>query len=182
MTVQVLNPEIDPLTLLNNEFAKTLERSSAVKTAMALAKKNINAYNKTRVNASQDVVAESDTPEIQLQAAGGPTNINFASNLVQMLFGVNVNINSGDQRVTSIMFPVLWATFATVADSLVDKPLTSLRWRDKPFVLSYEFQQITAGISDPVANRGLKGWIAICQVRFHLYFEKTDISAFIQGV
>lgn len=179
-----MSAENDPLTQINDELARSIQNAPAVKKAMGLAKKNVNAFNKTRANETPDTLHESDVPNIELLHTGGPCQINFASNACNLMLDIQIGINSGDQQISKVMYPVLWAVFALVANAIDANPfahMTALTWKGKPFCKDIEFQQVTAGQSDPTRNRGIKGWISICQIRFHLYFDKTDISAFVQG-
>lgn len=174
--------DTDPFTLLVNEIAKVLEGSKAVKLAMGNARKNIRAYNKMRGTENLDVTAESDVPEILIEASGGPTNINLASNLASFDMGFTLFINSGDQRVNQVMLPVLWSIWATLADGINNSTILSLTWQNRPFVKKYEFQNVAVGKSNPDLNRGIKGWTAICSLMFHMMFQKSDLTTFVQAV
>lgn len=177
-----LNQEIDPLTLLTSTFCKWLEDSACMRRAMGLAIKNINAFNKSRTNQTPDVKNESDVPDIRLTPTGGPININFASNVTEMIANYNLEVNSGDPRVSHLLYPVYFAAFATAASGLSNSPITAIKWRDKPFLKKYDFLNSSLGQSNPDLNRGITGWTAVCSLSFRLYFLKSDLDAFVQGV
>lgn len=171
----------DPLTLLTNCVVATLQESPAVKLAMGLAKKNIHAFNKSRSGTQTDVRAEADLPELAIEPSGGPTNINLASNLCSMDWGMTLGINSGDQRVTEVLNPVLFAVWATLAAKLIDGPVMSLQWQNQVFVHHYSVQNVTIGKSNPDMNRGIKGWTSICSLLFNLHFDTNTIKTFVAG-
>lgn len=173
--------EIDPLTLLHDEFERFLAATPCVKTALNVAM-NIVAFNKLHGTERYDTNTNRDVPEILLEETGGISNLNFASNAVSWDWSYNAVINTGDTRVTKSLNPVVFALFAALKKAVESSTLTGLKWRGKMFCKNISMSQTQVGQSDPQLNRGIKGWTSIATVTFHLIFDRQDILNYADGV
>lgn len=173
--------QADPISQLHDALGIEIIECKAVKNALGAAL-NVNMFNKTRGNESPDVVSERDVPNLRFEQTGGPMNIQFASSLVEMKHGYNVVLNTGDQRVSRQLDPLLFALFSFFVASCTKSKLTALQWRGKSYVKSMELTSSRVGMSDPQYNAGIKGWISVCTVVFHLNFHREDVINFSKGV
>lgn len=171
----------DPISQLHDALGAEIASCKAIREALGAAL-NINMFNKTRGNESPDVVSERDVPNLRFEQTGGPMNIQFASNLVNMQHGYNIVLNTGDQRVQRQLDPLLFALFSFFVASATKSNLTALRWRGSSYVKSMELTSSRIGLSDPNYNAGIKGWISVCTVVFHLVFQREDVINFSKGV
>jgi hypothetical protein len=181
MSIDLTKP--DPLTHAQNTLEAYYKASPAVKRSMKSAIKNFVAFNKTRGTEAHDVNTESDLPEIVLNAIGGPSNVNFASNLSSLDWTWRVGVNTGDQRITQHLGPLVFAIFATTAhavDSSLDGQLVGMLWNDYPFAKNLTFSNIQTGESNPAENKGLIGWSAFLDLTLHMLFPTSMLREFNQ--
>lgn len=168
------------MSIAQRGLEKLLRESPALKRAMGLQIKNIDGFTQTRSTKQQDVNSETDLPELRLVPAGGPMNINYASNLTMLDYTLSVQINTGDLRVTERLAPVLFALYAALAQAVTGAGLVTLRWLDYDFIKNVTLSAATIGESDPVQNRGIAGFTAICDLTLHMNFPTIHLQQWNQ--
>lgn len=170
----------DPLSLAQDALEQSIKNAPSIKRAMGRAIKNVVAFNKLRGTEMPDVTSENDVPLLMLAPVGGPSNVNFASNLASLDWTWRILVNSGDRRLTEIN-PIIFAIFATMAhlvDSGADGQLVGLKWNDYPFAKNLTFSSITTGDADPSQNFGIVGWTGVCDLTLHMLFPTTMLRDF----
>lgn len=170
----------DPFTQLHSALEALLKASPCIKRAMGpgLQDRQFVAFNKNRSDSKSDPTDSASLPLIVLEPAGGPGNINTASNYVTLAYAFNVLVATGDMRA-NILHPLLWAVFATLAMARTSSTLTGLQWSGKGYVKHVEVTSAPVGIPNEETSPGAMGWTAVCAVEFQLGFSKPDIDSFV---
>ncbi len=122
-------------------------------------------------------VSEADLPEVLIFASNttpntpGTTSSSFAE-----LVTFEIQVASGDQRLSHKHFPVMWAltrAFANVGGTLAR--LRTLTWNDEVFVNMVRVTGTTTGISETDLNRVIKGWAGTVTVDVLMIFRLSSL-------
>ena len=177
----------DPLSLAQETLERYFEQSPGMRRAMGLAIKNVDAYTKARGTKAVDVNAETDTPGLKLLPIAMPTNANFSSNTVMLDYVLQVLVNTGDQRITAKLLPVVWSVYAAIVAAIESSTLLGLTLepcvavsaaaeiKAYHYVKNFTFSNVQAGLSNPQENRGIEGFSAICDLQLHLIFPASFV-------
>lgn len=175
--------QLDPLTILHNAVEKCLQDSPAMKNAVGLVlNKNIIAFNKTRGTEEQDTNSETDVPSLKLMFTGGVSDIALASNMCNWNPVYTLILNTGSQVITDKLLPILFAIYSTLTFALYDQnsKITGCQWNGQPFCQNFRLSSTTAGQSNPLLNKSIKGWTGLCTITFNLNFQRRHIDAWAQ--
>jgi hypothetical protein len=182
----------DPLTLAQTTLEKYFEQSPGLRAAMGQLIKNVDGFTKSRATKQHDTNSETDALGIKLMPVAFPTDANYASNAVMFDYNLQVLVNSGDMRVVP-MLPVVWAIFAAMVKAITDSTLLDLTLlpfvgpggdedlRTYRYVKNFSFANVQTGLSDPVQNKGIKGFSAICDLTLHMVFPATFVREWNDG-
>jgi hypothetical protein len=167
--------------MAQERLEKFLRESPGVKSVLGAQIKNVEGFTTLRGTKTTDTVSETDLPELRLEPVLMPCNANFASNAASLDYTLRIVMNTGDQRVNYKMLPLVFAVFAAIVSAINASELLDLQWEGYNFLKNFTFSNVAAGLSDPVENRGIAGWSAICDLTLHMIFPATLLRSFHSG-
>lgn len=167
----------DPFTIVGKAIADVVLASPLVN----LALKNVKDFTEQRLPIL-DRVSESDLPEVQVQAATMNVNPFFSSCSVEVVRTYTIMLSTGEQRLDIGLYPLEWAVTVAIMAAYLDGTFQALTYNSAKFITSIESTQSTNGLSDPNANRGIKGWSALHSVDVTMQFGRVAVKALNTGV
>lgn len=163
--------DTDPITLTYDKIVSMLEDhvgfSSLVKAG------NLIRFSGKSRDPIKAEVSDADLPEVRVVARGGTPHIQRTSNSSSMLERFEVQIATGDQRLTAALFPVKWEVYRALAGW--SAALGSLTWKTKTFVKLARPMDVSDGVSEDDLRRGIEGWSSIWAIEIHMWFDTTDL-------
>jgi hypothetical protein len=173
----------DPFTLAHETFERFVREHPAVRRVMGAQVKDIEAFTTTRSTKLVDTATEHDFPFIRLLPIGGPSNVNLASNVVSFDFGLRAQINTGDQRVTFKLLPLVFAIYAACTAAIdASGELRSLEWGEMGGIITnLSLTNIETGLSNPQENQGITGWSSVVDITLHMVLPREAVKAWTGG-
>lgn len=171
----------DPLSICHEATVGILRDSPAVRTQIENYQKNILDFTARRLPI-RSKVAESDLPELLVVYEGLLPQFYFSSSVVQITQSYHIRISTGDQRVDKFIFPLQFAVLSCMCKAFLGGVYDNLLWNDTPFVQDVVPTNVTAGLSDPEANRGITGWASIFNFTVVMHFGREDLIAVCDGI
>ena len=170
---------MDPFTLLHNTIKEQTVASKAVQAAVSNYAHNIISGNEARL-AELDMLTTSDTPELLLMASSTSGQVMFSSSSTNFKQTFSWRITTGDQRPGHIAYPVSFALLCCITELCYGNLLRGLAWRENPFVLSTELDEIAHDI-DGEGERGVKGYATLFSMTCELQFPRNSLLEFNKG-
>ena len=97
----------DPYTLIHNAIWTALEANAAF-TALVPVSNRIKFSGDNR-NPIKDRLSSADTPDVRVIVKGLAIAADRASNAEFDRLDFSIDVASGDQRITEVLFPLCWA-------------------------------------------------------------------------
>lgn len=171
----------DPLTLAHNLTVNVLRESPAVQNQITNYQKNILDFTTNRLP-TKDRLSEADLPELLVTYEGMSPNFYFNSAAVEITQNYHIRISTGEQRLEKVIFPLQFAVTSCMCKAFLSSVYQALLWNGRQFVQDVVPTNVVAGLSDPEANRGIKGWASVFSFTMKMQFARNDLIAFANGI
>lgn len=163
----------DPYTLVHDGLWAVLEANTDFTTLVP--ELNRIKFSGTNRSPIKDKIATADTPDVRISMRvltireGGASNGEF--DRVQF----NIELATGDQRLTARAFPIVWAIRQALFAG--DATLAAIEFNSKTnWISCAQPGNVDFGIANDAENRGIVGWAAIASVEIQLFFSKADLT------
>ena len=131
-------------------------------------------WNSTR-DPLNEVVAESDLPEIQIRPSGLNAQLGSKSCGSEVQRRFEILVNTGDKRLGALLFPTEWVLLGAL-HRMKYGALDDLKFNNRRFVEDVMVNSSTSGIALPESNRGIDGWASLWDVVVYMSFSGEDLS------
>lgn len=118
-------------------------------------------------------VSSTDLPEVRIVVARSKPGVRRSSSTTFDEVTFDLMVASGEQRLDVVHTPLKWLVFRATVDA--QARLTTLRWKDRPFVLTVLATAVAEGITERDLIRGIKGWTAIWSIDVLMQFNTSDL-------
>ncbi len=168
--------ETDPLTQIHNATWEVLEVSDLF-TEMVKPQNRVKLNDDKRAaDPFRQVIREGDLPEVRVIPVACEINTHKSSNSLMVLYRWEVQVSTGDKRMTPMMFPLSWAILRALYNW--STKLTPLTWKGQTFVVKAEPTEIVIGVTDEDLARGVPGWTGVWSGLTECWFKR---SLFVTG-
>jgi hypothetical protein len=163
----------DPATLVYDSIWATLEAHSDF-ASLVLAGDRIKFNDAAPRDPIKDNVLTADKPEVRLIGESTAFHFESSSSSTFWIVTYNLQVATGELRVTKKLFPVMWAA----ARALTNWPTTlrALTWNSKVFVHLARPITTSEGVDSVLMNRGIIGWSSIWAYEVHMHFTTSDMQ------
>lgn len=125
----------------------------------------------------KDKIQDADLPELVLLANGATVGMERTSCGSMMVRRYSWLMSTGDMRIAYRLLPVQWMLFEALHNW--KQVLTALVWPEgsgRHFVKRLDVTDVAEGLSDPEANRGIRGWSSIWGCEVEMWFKTADVT------
>jgi hypothetical protein len=153
----------DPFTKVYDEIVKAFRDT-------AKGRFRLVDWNSSR-NPQHDRPTAQDLPEVQIRPDTSVIVLGARSCATTVVKDFAVNLTTGDFILGKILYPTEWVILGILHRlqySLVE---------DLDLAEDVTVQQITTGILDPQANRGIVGWASTWNISVHMSFAASELES-----
>ena len=148
------------MTQVHEELWKILEASNAFTKAVKPQNRvKLNAGKGRGADPFKELIREADLPEVRITPVSMETNIHRSSSEVGVLFRWEIQVATGDRRLTPESFPLMWIILRALYNW--GPKMRALTWRSNPFVVKSEPVEVLFGVTDEAVDRGIPGWTTV---------------------
>lgn len=163
----------DPYTLAHDGLWAVLEDNTDFTTLVP--ELNRIKFSGTNRSPIKDKIATADTPDVRISMRMLTIRESGTSNGEFDRIQFNIELATGDQRLTSRAFPIVWAIRQALFAG--DAILAAIEFNSKTdWILCAQPGNVEFLISDDKDMRGIVGWAAVASVELQLFFSKTDLT------
>lgn len=163
----------DPYTLVHDGLWAVLEDNTDFTTLVP--ELNRIKFSGTNRSPIKDKITTADTPDVRISMKMLTIRESGTSNGEFDRVQFNIELATGDQRLTARAFPIVWAIRQALFAG--DDILNAIEFNAKTsWILCAEPGNVDFGIANDAENRGIVGWAAVASVEFQLFFSKTDLT------
>lgn len=163
----------DPYTLAHDALWAVLEANSDFTTLVPSG--NRIKFSGDDRHPIKDKITTADTPDVRITMRVLTVRETGASNGEFDRIQFNIELATGDQRLTTRAFPIIWAIRQAIFAG--DAILSAIEFNSKTnWISCAEPGKVDFGISDDGEARGIVGWAAVETLELQLFFSKTDLT------
>lgn len=158
---------LDPFSQVYKNFCDILESDPALTKIVNAA--NFIRHDTVSQEPVPDNVQAGDLPQIRIIAAdiAGPTNL--TCNLARVIQAFEIQVTTGDNRLSNKLYPLKWALFRVLLDMEHKLAL--------PFVNKVDASSPSISSDDDAElNRGLEGWSTVYRVEITQHHSRDKTS------
>jgi len=159
----------DPFSLVYDRLWELLESHKGFTDLVKL--RNRTKFSGNDRSPLKDEVLAADLPEVRLIVSKLFPHIQRTSSSGSVNMTFEVQISTGDQRLTEVIFPVVFEIIRAMHGWPM--VLQSLEWRGIPFVVKFVLGEIPIGTSDRDKNRGIIGWSTVWTCDLEIWLPTT---------
>jgi len=159
----------DPYTECLNGLWGLLESSTEF--TRLVPESNRIKFTGSNLKPIPEEISGSMVPEVRLIQTGMTPHTRGASNLNQCVCRFELQISSGDQRLSALHNPLKWIAWKALlkaAETLV----RTVVWDGEQIVRFAKMVSVTEGVSREDLNRGIIGWSSVWGIECELWFSK----------
>lgn len=172
--LELLLRDPDPYTLTYRALWAMLERSDRF-SAVVRPGNRIKLDGVDRAPFKEDI-SEADLPEVRIVEIDSTPQLYRASNCDTDTVKYEIQVSTGDQRLTRLLYPLKWIIFCAMADA-TDYLRQAVVWHGTNPVVSALPVSVASGVSTLDLNRGLKGWSGVWAVQVQFAFASNLIRS-----
>ncbi len=163
----------DPYTLVHDGLWAVLEANAAF--IAAVPEPNRIKFSGTNRSPIKDKITTADTPDVRISMRMLTVRETGTSNGEFDRVQFNIELATGDQRLTARAFPIVWAIRQALFAG--DALLHAIEFNSKTdWISCSQPGNIEFAIANDADNRGIIGWAAVASVELQLFFSKTDLT------
>jgi hypothetical protein len=171
-SVEAILRDTDPVTLAYRGLWELLE-SDAGWAAVVKPGCRIKFDGDNRCPMKKEVTTE-DFPEVRIIASTSTPHPHATSSAHSLDVRFEIQVSTGDQRLTRYLFPLTMFTFRALSD-VTEFLRKSIVWHGLHVVSNASLVPVTFGVDKADLNRGIVGWSAIWAVEVKFWFPKAAI-------
>jgi len=171
--VDQLLADPDPYTLVARALWGLLEASPQF-CALVKAGNRIKFDHEFRSPVKAEV-SSADMPEVRIVITSSTPGPNNTSCSHRDTVKWEIQISTGDKRMTSMLFPLRWVIFRAMADAS-RVLLQTVDWHGEKFVKTCRPASVSDGRSQSDLNRGIVGWASLWAIETDLWFSTSSVG------
>lgn len=125
-------------------------------------------------NPQKNMIADADTPEIQLVDEGGTFNPHANSSQCDYVMNLGIYCSTGDLRLP-IVSAMNWYIMVNMGNWRQSLP-GIVKWRNENIVKNFVMSNVQIGESNPERNRGIKGWNCLWRFQLDLRISTVNLT------
>lgn len=168
--------------MVDNPFAAVLSTLWSMLLAHPQFVRDVKEQNRVRFDSvsNRDVppkesVQVSDLPEVAIAVQSATANMMSTSSTSSFTRQYSILVSSGDFRYNEKLANIEWQI--SVAMLGWKGRLSALEWKDQRYVKRVNVIGVATGLSDPQANRNIKGWSTAFTIEVEMHFNTADLIA-----
>lgn len=164
-------PDKDPFTQVHDALWELLEDN--VGFTELVKEGNRIKFSGDERDPIKTQVQDADLPEVRIVVAGGTPALLNTTSSSKCTKRFQIQVSTGDQRVTAILFPLQWEIFRALSNW--PAKLLALTWEGEQFVKRAALFDIAEGVTDADLLRNIKGWATLWLFETELWFKTSAI-------
>ena len=173
LVISILDSETDPISKAHDALWELLEGSGDFTNLVAKGNRVKFAGNSRAPMKEQAITA--DYPQVRIVAVSSEPHSNRTSNGSSLKKRFAVQILTGDQRLTEVLFPLEWIIYRTMSKGI--STLNTLMWRNHAFIKNVK----PIAVADQLFMDGelrptILGWTSVWQVEIEMWFTTADLE------
>lgn len=161
----------DPFTLVHNAIWTMLEANSGF-TDLVPAGNRIRMSGDNRAP-DKDEMSDRDYPEVRIVPIKGLSHLGRTSNGTSFEKFWEIQVATGDQRPTEVLYPLEWEIFR--AHATWETYLKPLLWNAREFVNLARPWDLTESLKNIERNRSQKGWVTLWIYKVEMWFPTAEL-------